>query len=172
MKKIPKCKDCGEDGHYAISCRKTARKPIQSRSVKPKAVKAKTSKPKTKKPIKGLKKKLEKLVKDYVKVRDNYTCQRCGKKVEGVNCHASHVIPVSRSGYLQFEPLNMKVMCYHDHINWWHKHPVESGQWFRDTFPERWAYLEELHKQRLKPMKVWELEEKIEYYRNIILDKA
>lgn len=168
MKKTPKCKDCKEEGHYAISCRKTPRKPIQSRSVKPKAVKAKTTKTKAKKPIKGLKKKLEKLVKDYIKERDNYTCQKCGVKVQGTNCHASHVIPVSRSGYLQFEPLNMKVLCYHDHINWWHKHPVESGQWFRDTFPERWEYLDNLHKQGLKPMKAWELEEKIEHYKSML----
>jgi hypothetical protein len=28
-KKTPHCKGCGEDGHYAIQCRKTARKPIQ-----------------------------------------------------------------------------------------------------------------------------------------------
>lgn len=115
-----------------------------------------------------LKKRLEVLVKDYVKKRDDYTCQRCGKRVEGTNCHASHVIPVSRSGYLQFEPLNMKVLCYHDHINWWHKHPVESGKWFTEKFPERWSYLEELHKQRLKPMKEWELEEKIEYYKSML----
>lgn len=168
MKKTPKCKGCGESGHYAISCRKTPKKPIKSRSVKPKAVKAKTTKPKAKKPIKGLKKKLENLVKDYVKKRDNYTCQHCHKKVEGNNCHASHVIPVSRSGYLQFDPLNMKVLCYHCHINYWHKHPVDAGRWFTDTFPERWEYLEELHKKRLKPMKAWELEEKIEHYKSML----
>jgi len=115
-----------------------------------------------------LKKKLEKLVKDYVKKRDDYTCQRCGLVVEGANCHASHVIPVSRSGYLQFDPLNMKVLCYHDHINWWHKHPVEAGKWFTDTFPERWKYLEELHIKRMKPMTEVELQEKINYYKGLM----
>jgi 5-methylcytosine-specific restriction endonuclease McrA len=125
----------------------------------------KPKKPRKKKTSKAiLKKKLETLVKDYVKIRDNYTCQRCGKKVEGTNCHASHVIPVSRSGRLQFDPLNMKVLCYHDHINWWHKHPVEAGQWFTDTFPDRWAYLEAIHKEPKRPIKEVELQEMIDKY--------
>ena len=115
-----------------------------------------------------LMKRLEKLVKDYVKKRDDYICQRCGKTVEGTNCHASHVIPVSRSGYLQFDPLNMKVLCYHDHINWWHKHPVEAGKWFTDTFPERWEYLNKLHVQRLKPMTATELQDRIDYYKSLL----
>jgi 5-methylcytosine-specific restriction endonuclease McrA len=97
-----------------------------------------------------LKKKLSKLVKDYVKKRDNYTCQKCDKKVSGTNCHASHVIPVSSGNVLAFDPLNMKVLCYHHHINWWHKNPIESGEWFKKKFPERWEYLnkkknEEVH---------------------------
>ena len=52
MAKEPKCKDCGEVGHYAIACRKTPRKPILSRSkaVKPKKAKVPTKKkPKAKK---------------------------------------------------------------------------------------------------------------------------
>lgn len=115
-----------------------------------------------------LKKTLELLVKDFVKRRDNYTCQHCLKVVTGVNCHASHVIPVSRSGNMQFDPLNMKVLCYHCHINWWHKHPVESGQWFRDTFPERWEYLEKRYAQAPVPKKEWELEEEIVYYKGLL----
>lgn len=38
MKKIPNCKDCGNQGHYAINCQNTLRKPIK-RSVKPVASK-------------------------------------------------------------------------------------------------------------------------------------
>ena len=57
-----------------------------------------------------LKDKLEKIVKKIVKERDNYTCQKCGKFVEGVNCHASHVIPVSRDGRLAFDPLNRPIV--------------------------------------------------------------
>ena len=143
---------------------KASEKP--SKAVKP--AKGKSTQAKKKASVTALKKKLEKLVKDYVKRRDDYTCQRCGKFVDGTNCHASHVIPVSRSGFLQFDPKNMKVLCYHDHINWWHKHPVEAGAWFTDKFPERWGYLERIHKERRKPMKADELQEKIDYYKELL----
>ncbi len=169
------CKYCESTEHTPFYCYKKPRTPIKARSKPLQATKASktVSKPSKKTPTrkalkKPLMKKLDKLVKDYVKRRDDYTCQRCGKFVEGADCHASHVIPVSRSGYLQFEPKNMKVLCYHDHINWWHKHPVESGAWFTDKFPERWEYLENLHRQRLKPMTVEELQEKIDYYQSLL----
>ena len=168
MAKTPTCKSCGKEGHYKTWCPFTAKTPIKRSPVRSKAKVAKTPTKKRKESLTAAKKRLEKLVKDYVKHRDNYTCQHCHKIVEGMNCHASHVIPVSRSGYLQFDPINMKAMCYHCHINWWHKHPVESGQWYRDTFPERWEYLENLHKQRLKPMKIDEILEKIEYYKGLL----
>lgn len=163
------CTHCGSTEHTGFYCYKKPRTPIKARSkpaggvVKQKAnnLTSKANKPQKR----ALTKKLEVLVKLYVKLRDDYTCQRCGKKLEGVNCHASHVIPVSRSGYLRCEPMNMKVLCYHDHMNWWHKHPIEAGAWFTDTFPERWEYLKAIHIQRLKPPREDELIEKISYYK-------
>ena len=53
-------------------------------------------------PKRKIKDKLEKVVKQIVKIRDNNTCQKCLKKVTGSNCHASHVIPVSRAGRLPY----------------------------------------------------------------------
>lgn len=107
-----------------------------------------------------LKKKLMELVKAYVKERDNYTCQKCGKQVEGSNCQASHVIPVSHGKRLAFDPLNMKVLCYHDHLNWWHKNPLEAAKWFQKKFPRRYAYLE-AHKNEVVKWKAFDYEEKI-----------
>jgi 5-methylcytosine-specific restriction endonuclease McrA len=92
--------------------------------------------------ISKLKKKLMELVKAKVRERDNWTCQRCGGRVVGSNCHVSHVIPVSQGNALAFDPINMKVLCYHDHLNWWHKNPVEAGEWFQTKFPSRWTYLQ------------------------------
>lgn len=90
-----------------------------------------------------LKKKLMNLIKAHVKRRDEHTCQRCSKELEGSNCHVSHVIPVSQGNALAFDPMNMKVLCFHCHINWWHKNPVEAGEWFKAKFPDRWKYLQE-----------------------------
>lgn len=88
-------------------------------------------------------KKAELLAKEFVKIRDKRTCQKCGAVVEGSNCHASHVKPVSRSKRLSLDEQNLKVLCYHCHINWWHKNPTESAEWFKAKFPERLAYLNE-----------------------------
>jgi len=109
-------------------------------------------------PRQAIKKKLELLVKKYVKERDNYTCQRCGKPVSGTDCHVSHVVPVSAGIRFAFDPRNCKVLCFHDHINWWHKNPTESGDWFKKKFPKRWAYLQ-VRKNISMPVKTFELVE-------------
>ena len=82
------------------------------------------------KTISKLKKDLMKLVKASIKKRDNYTCQRCGKQVEGSNCQASHIIPVSAGNALAFDEENIIVLCYHDHLNFWHKNPLLASEWF------------------------------------------
>lgn len=108
-----------------------------------------------------LKDKLETLVKEIVRIRDNRTCQYCGKMdLQGANCHVSHVIPRSKSLLLSFDLTNLKVLCYHHHINWWHKNPVEAGEWFKYKFPERWEYLKE-KKDIVRPIKDFELEEMV-----------
>ena len=53
--------------------------------------------------------------------------------------------------------LNLKLLCYHCHINWWHKNPVESGEWFKQTFPDRWKIIEKI--PRLKSYRVDVLQE-------------
>ena len=96
---------------------------------------------KRKSPLQLQKLKTEKAVKVYVKTRDGYTCQWCGKFLEGSNAHASHVIPVSAGNQFRYDPLNLKCLCYHCHLNLWHKNPVEAGEWFKEKFPERHKYL-------------------------------
>jgi len=116
-----------------------------------------------------LMKKLEKLVKDYVRRRDNYTCQWCGKCVTGSNCHVSHVIPVSAGGAFRFDPLNMKVLCYHCHLNVWHKDPIGAQKWFSEKFPKRYEYLfDRSQNDRLKKWTDFELEEEIKKFANLI----
>jgi 5-methylcytosine-specific restriction endonuclease McrA len=120
-------------------------------------------------PRKALKNKLELLVKAFVKKRDNYTCQHCDKKLEGSNCHASHVIPVSADGRLAYDALNLKVLCYHCHLNWWHKNPTEAGEWYANKFPKRLKYLQDQHQQNQKlgsiPLSFFE--DLILYYQNL-----
>jgi len=93
------------------------------------------------KSITQLKNRLDKLVKDFVKKRDNYTCQHCGKQLEPSNCHGSHVVPVSGGNQFRFDPINIKTLCWHCHLSWWHKNPVEASNWFKNKFPDRYEYL-------------------------------
>ena len=82
------------------------------------------------------------IAKKFAKERDNYTCQRSREKVKGCNAHASHVIPVSTGLALAWDLENIKCLSYHNHINWWHKNPLESAEWFKENFPQRWEYLQ------------------------------
>ena len=91
---------------------------------------------------KGLVKKLDDLVKEITRLRDNYTCQHCGKKVDKNNAHVSHIIPRSAGNKLRWDLNNLKVLCYHCHINWWHKNPIEAAKWFKEKFMARAKYLE------------------------------
>jgi hypothetical protein len=111
--------------------------------------------------------KLDKLVKQIVKERDNFTCQYCGKKVEGSNCHASHVIPVSAGLRLAYDTINLKVLCYHDHLNWWHRNPLQATKWFQARFPERYEYLMTVQHDTA-PIKDFELEE---LYEKLVKEK-
>jgi len=96
---------------------------------------------KKKKSITKLKKELEDLAKLIAKTRDNYICQKCGVKCEGSNAHGSHVIPVSQGNQFRFDTQNIKCLCYHCHLNWWHKNPIEACEWFKQKFPDRYEYL-------------------------------
>ena len=95
----------------------------------------------SKTPVAKLKKICMALVKNIVSIRDKDICQKCGERVYGSNRHRSHVIPVSAGNKLAFDPLNMKVLCYHCHMNWWHKNPTEAADWWKEKFPERDLYL-------------------------------
>ena len=115
-----------------------------------------------------LKLKCEKLAKEIVKIRDNYTCQYCGLQVEGSNCHASHIIPVSFGHRFAYDTRNMKVLCYHHHINWWHKNPTEAGVWYIKTFPDNWKYLEERKKEIPVPLSIQYFKE---VYNNLKIER-
>ena len=104
-------------------------------------------------------------IKKYVKRRDKGICQKCRRTVTGSNAHASHVIPRSKGNALRWDPQNLKLLCFHDHINWWHKNPVESGAWFKKEFPKRWAYLK-AKKDNMVKFSISDLEDKLKELRD------
>ena len=96
-------------------------------------------------------KRLDDLARQIVRLRDEDTCQRCGKKVYGSDSQPSHVIPRRQSLFLRWDLLNLKVLCNPCH-RWWHLNPLEAGAWFATKWPARTQYLME-HKQR--PLATW-----------------
>ena len=89
-----------------------------------------------------------KVAKKIVRIRDNNTCQRCGRNYGALHC--SHVYPEGTYHGLSANPLNMKLLCYHCHFWWWHKDVIEAKDWFAKTFPERLKVLKPLSRKTLK----------------------
>lgn len=118
---------------------------------------------------KRLIKRLDQAAMAYIRERDKWTCQWCGKRVDGSNAHCSHVIPRSRGNALRWDPMNLKLLCFHCHINKWHKDPNEASRWFRFKFPERYDYLE-LNRHELVKLSISDLEEKLNYLEDLILE--
>ena len=118
---------------------------------------------KKKTPRQKLKAELDKLSKQYIKMRDNHICQKCGKPVKDQDQHWSHVVPKSAGNRLRWEPLNLKVLCMYCH-QWWHKNPIESGRWFMEKFPERYVFLEQEKQKGAKKFTMDELEELRDWY--------
>lgn len=92
--------------------------------------------------------KLDKLVADAVRKRDNFTCQKCGKYSEK-GLHCSHVIPRTNLA-LRWNLANLKTLCVGCHLFWWHKNPLEASEWFRNKFPDRYELIEDLRNEITK----------------------
>ena len=86
-------------------------------------------------------KKCVKWAKTEAKKRDNYICVKCGKKVEGMNAHGSHIYNEGTYRSMSADSDNILTMCYYCHINWWHKNPLEASEWFRTKYPELYETL-------------------------------
>lgn len=114
---------------------------------------------------KKLIKTLDDLTKDYCRIRDNWICQWCNNPVDKRNAHRSHVIPISHGNRLRWDENNYKLLCYHCHINKWHKSPLQASLWFEKKFPERCLYLETENAKGIKKFTIDELKELIEYYK-------
>ena len=89
------------------------------------------------------------------KKRDDYTCQKCGKKVEGMNAHGSHILNEGSYPLMSAEVKNLITMCYYCHINWWHKNPFEAVAWFDNKWPGRYQELREMAEEKKTHVVNW-----------------
>jgi hypothetical protein len=87
---------------------------------------------------------LDWLIAQITKYHDGWCCRRCGKRLFAHEAHCAHVLPKSAGQVLRWDRHNTILLCFEDHIEWAHRHPIEFREWFQATFPERFAYLQEL----------------------------
>jgi hypothetical protein len=121
--------------------------------------------------------KLWELCKEYIRLRDNNTCQKCGKKVHGQGADTSHVFCKARYKGIKYDEINLKVLCMYCH-KWWHNNPIESAEWFSIAFPERYESLMHI-KEKIKPLKecviddyISDYEDKINNFKSGNLEKS
>lgn len=89
----------------------------------------------------GIEDRLTALVAKIVKLRDNWTCQKCYRTVREES-HAHHVIPKSQGKILRWDLDNLLTLCPQDH-EWAHRFPKAFRAWFRAMWPDRDEYIEE-----------------------------
>lgn len=73
--------------------------------------------------------KADKLWSLCVRTRDDFTCQKCGKKEK--HTQGAHIF--SRNHFqTRWDPANGITMCYYCHIMWSHREPIEFTQWIME----------------------------------------
>ncbi len=42
---------------------------------------------------------------------------------------------------MQWNPRNLKSLCFRCHLLWWHKNPLEASAWYKKAYPKNAEYL-------------------------------
>jgi 5-methylcytosine-specific restriction endonuclease McrA len=123
-----------------------------------------------KRKIKNIKQDLWKLVAKSVKERDGYTCLLCGTKGHGSEIHCSHILPKGLYPRWEFEEWNLKALCMKDHLQFWHKSPLEAAEAFKEKCPDKYKFAMTKQKtyKNVKPYTRIELENRIAKYKSPI----
>ena len=111
---------------------------------------------------KGAIAKLDGLCRDIVWIRDNSTCQKCGRKVDrdlrrDGNVH--HIVPKKRGYHVRWELNNLILLCSGCHF-WWHSDPF-SLDWLREEYPHIADVVSEINRYQTNDYKQRDLLELI-----------
>jgi 5-methylcytosine-specific restriction endonuclease McrA len=81
-----------------------------------------------------VKKRINALLHELVRLRDRESCRRCGTTER---LQLSHIYPKGRYRSMEFDPWNVKLLCVGCHLYWWHKNPIEAWEWLKTVWPEK-----------------------------------
>lgn len=121
----------------------------------------------------SLEKELDKLFSRYIKLRDDHTCQKCGRKFwesdNGLDC--SHYWNRGNLG-TRYEEDNCVALCRDCHTAW---EPDPDGEYTefvkRRIGGERFEALARMARQLIKMTKA-DLQDKINYFKVVIREKS
>ena len=86
-----------------------------------------------------LNKELWSMVSNWIKNRDGNQCWRCKKIHENKSAiHCSHILPKGEYPNYALMSWNLKTLCMHCHLHWWHKNPLEASAWLQQKYPEQY----------------------------------
>ena len=95
--------------------------------------------------LRKLKEQADELVKQIVRLRDDWHCQKCGRYIihntpeQRKVAHTAHIIPKSQGNNLRWDLLNIVLLDFHCHQG---GHIRADGlDWFKEKFGARWEYL-------------------------------
>ena len=93
-----------------------------------------------------------------VRERNDWTCERCGKKYEenSMGLHCSHIFG-RRARTIRWCGDNAQALCFSCH-KWYGENPADSGAWVTNLLGE--GHMDLLREKRESMVKVSKLEEK------------
>ena len=115
---------------------------------------------------KGKKGKLDKIFSLYIRTRDKWGCQRCGKqqKEKSTGYHCAHILGRSKQS-VRWNELNAYGICYGCHL-FIDTHPTEKTIWaINRLWKQEYDELCSISIQNVK-FRDWEVEDLIKYYKD------
>ena len=116
--------------------------------------------------------KLDGVVREIVRNRDDWTCQHCGKKFDRFDhpslraAHTAHIVGKGGGGFrFRWDLLDVILLCHHCHIDIFHRSGKGLEDWIRERFPARAEYLDGL--KALGPLRMTDTDiaEKLAQYK-------
>lgn len=101
--------------------------------------KKKKSKRRKKSPLKKLEDKADGLTRDIIRIRDGWTCQKCGKHITLKNdAHRAHIVGRSHK-ILRWDLINLLLLCFHCHQEF--HSDGQLKEYVEEKWPARYEYL-------------------------------